>query len=148
LTTCFATGHGTSVVYLDRAAVTKYVSVEPSAAMHGRIRRTTKNSGFAYQDGSLIIMGCRIEDIAAIRGALRGNGPCPNMLISVLALCSVPSSRVTIRALLRDPLEPVGTLLSHEHVLSHRLDVAWWHFGHLAARKEVRQSFFTQSPVH
>ncbi|KAL1694047.1 hypothetical protein GGG16DRAFT_48162 [Schizophyllum commune] len=119
-------GHGVSALYLDRTKVTKYVAVEPNLDMHKHIRRTAENAGFTEADDSLVVLGCGIEDVAAIRGALDADGPCADTIISVLTLCSVPNPRETIRALVRDLLIPGGTLLFYEHVLSHRADVAWW----------------------
>ena len=92
--------------------------------MHEHIRRTAGGAGFAEADGSLIVLGCGIEDVATIRGALGGSGA--DTVVSVLTLCSVPAPEATIRALVRDILKPGGTLLFYEHVLSHRADVAWW----------------------
>ncbi|KAL1658778.1 S-adenosyl-L-methionine-dependent methyltransferase [Schizophyllum commune] len=124
-------GHGASALYLDRAKVTKYVAVEPNVAMHDHIRRTAESAGFTEKDGSLVILACGIEDVAAISAALgaerpRENTPCADTIISVLTLCSVPSPQETIRTLVHDLLKPGCTLLFYEHVLSHRADVAWW----------------------
>ncbi|KAI5885471.1 uncharacterized protein SCHCODRAFT_02603371 [Schizophyllum commune H4-8] len=139
-------GHGVSALYLDRNKVTKYVAVEPNLAMHDYIRRTAASAGFSEDDGSLVVLGCGIEDVAAICAALRSNkaadtdersadtnaphanlaGPCADTIISVLTLCSIPNPRATIRALVHGLLAPGGTFLFYEHVLSHRADVAWW----------------------
>ncbi|KAL1730951.1 S-adenosyl-L-methionine-dependent methyltransferase [Schizophyllum commune] len=139
-------GHGVTALYLDRTKVTKYVAVEPNVAMHEHIRRTAASVGFTEDDGSLVVLGCGIEDVAAIRAALRSNkaadtderssgvdathadptDPCADTVISVLTLCSIPNPQSTIRTLVHDLLAPGGTLLFYEHVLSHRADVAWW----------------------
>ncbi|KAL1703111.1 hypothetical protein EV121DRAFT_208591 [Schizophyllum commune] len=119
-------GHGVSALYLDRSKVTKYVAVEPNLDMHNHIRRTAENAGFTEADDSLVVLGCGIEDVAAIRGALDADVPCADTIISVLTLCSIPKPQFTIRALVHDLLKPGGTLLFYEHVLSHRADVAWW----------------------
>ncbi|KAL1753674.1 S-adenosyl-L-methionine-dependent methyltransferase [Schizophyllum commune] len=117
-------GHGVSALYLDRTKVTKYLAVEPNVAMHDHIRRTAASAGFAEDDGSLVVLGCGIEDVEAIRNALGGSGA--DTIISVLTLCSIPNPQSTIRTLIHDLLAPGGTLLFYEHVLSHRADVAWW----------------------
>lgn len=117
-------GHGVSALYLDRTKVTKYVAVEPNLAMHDHIRRTAASAGFTEDDGSLVVLGCGIEDVEAIRDALGGSGA--DTIISVLTLCSIPNPQSTIRALVHNLLKPGGTLLFYEHVLSHRADVAWW----------------------
>ena len=109
-------GHGVSALYLDRAKVTRYVVVDPNVAMHEHIRRTAVRVGPTEGDGSLIVLGCGIEDVAAVRAALGTEGPRANMrradtVISILTLCSVPNSRDTIRAPVRDLLKPGGVLL-------------------------------------
>ncbi|KAL1745254.1 S-adenosyl-L-methionine-dependent methyltransferase [Schizophyllum fasciatum] len=119
-------GHGVTSLYLDRTKVTKYVAVEPNTGMHEHIRRTASGAGFSEEKGSLVVIGCGIEDVAAIRAALGAEGPCADTVISVLTLCSVPEPQQTIRTLVRDILKPGGALLFYEHVLSHRADVAWW----------------------
>ena len=63
-------GHGVSALYLDRAKVTRYVVVDPNVAMHEHIRRTAVRVGLTEGDGSLIVLGCGIEDVAAVRAAL------------------------------------------------------------------------------
>ena len=63
LTILLLIGHGVSALYLDRTKVTKYVAVEPNVAMHDHIRRTAASAGFAEDDGSLVVLGCGIEDV-------------------------------------------------------------------------------------
>ncbi|TRM59778.1 S-adenosyl-L-methionine-dependent methyltransferase [Schizophyllum amplum] len=119
-------GHGHTMLYLDPAKVTKYVAVEPNADMHQHIRRKAAGAGFNEADGTLVLLGCGIEDIGTIRAALNANGPCVDTIVSVLTLCTVPEPQRTIQALVDDILRPGGAFLFYEHVLSHRADVAWW----------------------
>ena len=42
--------------------------------MHEHIRRTAERVGLTEEDGSLIVLGCGIEDVAAVRAALGAEG--------------------------------------------------------------------------
>ncbi|KAJ7689767.1 S-adenosyl-L-methionine-dependent methyltransferase [Mycena rosella] len=116
-------GHGHTVDYLDRSAVTKYVALEPNVLMHARIRERAAAAGYTAADGTLEILSCGAEDTAAI---LRAVQVPVDTIVSVLTLCSVPAPQATLRALVWDALAPGGTLLFLEHVRSRQADVAWW----------------------
>ncbi|TFK38478.1 hypothetical protein BDQ12DRAFT_631017 [Crucibulum laeve] len=134
-------GHGHSVHYLDRTKVTKYIALEPSAAMRSHIRTHASEAGFFETDGSLLILPYAAEDTQAILSALSSlspnsnssaasssasQGPQIDTLISILTLCTIPSPQQTLSSLVTKLLKPGGQLLYYEHVLNPREDVAWW----------------------
>ncbi|KAJ6589995.1 hypothetical protein DFH09DRAFT_220239 [Mycena vulgaris] len=116
-------GHGHTVDYLDRAAVTKYIALESNVLMHARIRERVAAAGYSAADGTLEVLSCGAEDTAGILSAVHTP---VDTIISVLTLCSVPAPQATIRALMEEVLAPGGALLFLEHVRSRRTDVAWW----------------------
>ncbi|KAF7362363.1 Methyltransferase-like protein 7B [Mycena venus] len=116
-------GHGHTVNYLDRTAVTKYVALEPNTLMHSRIREMATAAGFTESDGTLLILSCGAEDTASALSAVQAP---VDTIVSVLTLCTVPSPQKTLRALVLDVLAPGGALLFHEHIRRDRADAAWW----------------------
>ncbi|KAJ7634141.1 S-adenosyl-L-methionine-dependent methyltransferase [Mycena polygramma] len=120
-------GHGHSIGYFDRKAVTAYIALEPNALMHDAIRARAEAAGFCEADGTLLILkGCGAEDTAAIRAQLDGAGLRVDTMLSIMTLCSIPDPQRTLDRLVREVLAPGGRLLFYEHVLSPRADVAWW----------------------
>ncbi|KAH7925389.1 S-adenosyl-L-methionine-dependent methyltransferase [Leucogyrophana mollusca] len=118
-------GHGHAVNYLNRSRVTKYVAVEPNVHMHDKIRHIAHAAGYDESSKSLTILSCGAEDLTEILSTL-GERHSADVIISVRAMCSVPSPEKTIRALADEVLKPGGQFLFFEHVLSARADVAWW----------------------
>ncbi|KAJ7350716.1 hypothetical protein DFH08DRAFT_862202 [Mycena albidolilacea] len=116
-------GHGHTVNYLDRSAVTKYIALEPNMLMHSRIRQMASAAGYTESDGTLLILSCGAEDTASILSSVHTP---VDTIVSVLALCTVPFPHQTIRALVLDILTPGGVLLFIEHVRRDRADAAWW----------------------
>jgi len=120
-------GHGHSIDYFDRTAVTAYIALEPNGLMHEAIRARANAAGFREEDGTLLILrGCGAEDPAAIRAQLDGAGLQVDTMLSIMTLCSIPDPQQTLAQLVREVLAPGGRLLFYEHVLSPRADVAWW----------------------
>ncbi|KAF8797826.1 hypothetical protein BYT27DRAFT_7204029 [Phlegmacium glaucopus] len=123
-------GHGHSIQYVDRTRVSRYIALEPNVLMHERIRAKANEAGFHESDGTLIILSCGAEDTHSILSSIsqqqhQEDHPV-DTIISVLTLCTIPEPQRTISKLIRDILKPGGQLLSYEHVLSSRPDVAWW----------------------
>ncbi|KAJ3502689.1 hypothetical protein NLJ89_g8772 [Agrocybe chaxingu] len=133
--------NGHTAHYLDRQKVTRYVAIEPNELMHASIRRHANAAGFYESDSTLLILACGAEDIPSILRAMArvdppASGPQPdsayqpeqpaNTIVSFLSLCTVPRPEHTIAGLVRDVLKSGGNFITHEHVLSHRQDVAWW----------------------
>ncbi|KAJ7504527.1 hypothetical protein B0H11DRAFT_1710183 [Mycena galericulata] len=119
-------GHGHSIDYLKRCAVTAYIALEPNALMHAAIRVRAETAGFREADGTLLILRTGAEDIAGIRKQLDAAGLQVETMLSIMTLCSIPDPQRTIARLVSDVLAPGGKLLFYEHVLSPRADVAWW----------------------
>ncbi|KAH7922429.1 hypothetical protein BV22DRAFT_658399 [Leucogyrophana mollusca] len=118
-------GYGHAISYLNASRVTKYVAVEPNTHMHEELRRVAQAAGYTESSGSLLILSCGAEDIAAILTAL-GDLHTVDTIISILTICSIPSPETTLKALVNEVLKPGGQFLFYEHVLSPRPDVAWW----------------------
>ncbi|KAJ7496778.1 S-adenosyl-L-methionine-dependent methyltransferase [Mycena latifolia] len=116
-------GHGHTVNYLNRTAVTKYIALEPNTLMHARIRERAAAAGYNAADGTLEILSCGAEDTASILSSVHTP---VDTIISILTLCTVPAPQETLHGLLLDVLAPGGALLFLEHVRSRRADVAWW----------------------
>ena len=131
------TGHGHSVLYLNRAVVNKYIAVEPNALMHPHIRSNASKTGFHESDGSLVILSHGAEDTKSILQFLHDATGVPDTqvdtLISVRTLCTVPAPQKTLADLVGDVLKPGGHFIMYEHVRSKLEDVAWWQgfFWHL-----------------
>lgn len=121
-------GHGHTINYLDRSCVTKYVAVEPNIHMHAELRRTASAAGYTESTGTLLILPCGAEHISTILSSLPtplGHPPI-DTLISILAICSIPSPQNTILGLITEVVKPGGQVLFYEHCLSDRKDVRWW----------------------
>ncbi|KAF8151354.1 S-adenosyl-L-methionine-dependent methyltransferase [Crassisporium funariophilum] len=132
-------GHGHTVMYLDRRRVTRYVALEPNTLMHAHIRAKAHAAGFHESDGTLLILSCGAEHTSSILSSLSSPSslsslspstthqqPPIDTIISILALCTIPSPQHTLQTMTRDLLKPGGQLLYFEHVLSPRPDVVWW----------------------
>ncbi len=127
-TICALLFFATTVNYLDRQKVSKYVALEPNTLMHGEIRTLANRVGYTETDGTLVILSCGAENVASILATLAPDSQSPpvDTLISILTMCSLPDPEPALKRLVRDVLKPGGTLLFYEHVLSPRPDVAWW----------------------
>jgi len=94
--------------------------------MHTEQRRVASAAGYSEDAGTLLILSCGAEGISTIHSSLPTSHPPVDTLISILAICSMPSPQATISALIIEVLKPGGQVLFYEHVLSDRKDVAWW----------------------
>lgn len=136
-------GHGHLLSYLDFDEVDLYVAIEPSTAMHNRIRcvplfrrpmsmllkrgsRRKKAAALGLNEERVLVIGCGMEDIAGIEraGLRRGS---VDTIVSILTLCSVPDPSRTIAAFCRAFLNPDrGVFLFYEHVANPRPGPLWW----------------------
>lgn len=118
-------GLGSTVTYLSKDRVTRYVAVEPNVLMHPHIRDVANKAGFFGTDGSLLILPYGAEDYKSIGSAVGGLRTV-DTIISVLTLCSIPNPERTVRDLVDKLLKPGGEFLFYEHVASKRRDVRFW----------------------
>ncbi|KIM43895.1 hypothetical protein M413DRAFT_442966 [Hebeloma cylindrosporum] len=127
-------GHGHSVLYLNRARVSRYIALEPNVLMHEHIRANANAAGYHESAGTLVILSCGAEDTKSILNSLSliapthtsGQPQLVDTIISILTLCTIPEPQKTLTNLVRDVLKNGGQFLVYEHVLSKREDVAWW----------------------
>jgi hypothetical protein len=94
--------------------------------MHPKIRAMANAAGFDEASGTLVVLGCGAEETTTILSGLGGEEHAIDTLVSILALCSVPSPQRSLRSLVDRLLKPGGQFLFYEHVLSDRADTAWW----------------------
>ncbi|KZT56544.1 hypothetical protein CALCODRAFT_470990 [Calocera cornea HHB12733] len=110
-------GHGHSLQYFERAAVDRYIAVEPNEDMHPGLRRSIADAGLSEDDGTALILPFGAHEVGRIAAAV-GEGQV-DTIISFLTLCSVPNAEQVIPTLCLTLLKrPGGTLLMYEHCLS------------------------------
>ncbi|KAJ8092664.1 hypothetical protein PM082_006992 [Marasmius tenuissimus] len=119
-------GHGHTVDFLVRSKVTTYIALEPNHDMHPLLRQRANAAGYLESDGSFILVPCSASETQKVLDTI-DRGPHPvDTVISILTICTIPAPERTITLLVRDLLKSGGEFIFHEHVLSHRSDVAWW----------------------
>jgi len=109
---------------LNRTKCTKYIALEPNTLMHDEIRKIAGTAGFIEADGSLVLLRYGAEDISAIESVIGAHSV--DTMISIFALCTVPSPKTTIHNLATTILKPGGVFLWYEHLLSPVRDVQIW----------------------
>lgn len=121
------TRSGHTIKYLKRTLVTKYIALEPNKALRGHIREAAAAAGFVDEDGTFALLDCGVENLSHILQRIPANSV--ETIICMHTICCWPSSpkpELVLRGLVGNMLAPHGQLLAYEHVLSSRVDVAWW----------------------
>jgi SAM-dependent methyltransferase len=119
------TGHGHTLLYLDRERVSKYIAVEPNEGMHPEIRKAASAAGYDELKDEFLILSCGAEHVDQITRATGGENKV-DTIVSVLTLCSIPEPQQAISAMVNRLLKPGGQFLLYEHVRSPRTDVSFW----------------------